>query len=322
MNKYIIILGLFIAFVLILGMCIGSDDYTVDEGYGDISKETSMPIEDSTPHKLQLNNTPEISTQIENEDSYLAILFVNTNKEIPSQILKRKGYILSYNNETKCPNWVSWRLIAEHTDGPYHRKGVPYCDEDGQTAYGIGLINNDNYRNGFFIDKQVNGPHQEFNDWKDKSYNVNHGHMCPAGDNKWDKVAINQSFLLTNICPQDEKLNGGGWRQLEEKCRSWANKYGEIYIVTGPIYNGITTRTLGEGKIMIPDAFFKVILCMHGNPKAIGFIYNNDSSNQSMKDKIYSVDEIEELIGFDFFSTLPDETESIIESVSNYNSWF
>ena len=62
---------------------------------------------------------------------------------------------------------------------------------------------------------------------------MTHGHMCHAGDNKWDKAAMNQPFFLTDMCPQDEKLNGGGWKRPEEKCLTGAAQYGSIYIVAG-----------------------------------------------------------------------------------------
>ena len=29
--------------------------------------------------------------------------------------------------------------------------------------------------------------------------------MCPAGDNKWDAEAMYETFLYTNICPQDHQ---------------------------------------------------------------------------------------------------------------------
>ena len=132
---------------------------------------------------------------------------------------------------------------------------------------------------------------------------------------------MNQSFLLTNMCPQDEKLNGGGWKKLEEKCRTWANRYGDIYIVAGPIFNEPMTRTLGEGRIAVPDAFFKVVLCLKGTPKAIGFLYKNDSSSQSMKDCSCSVDDIERITGFDFFTSLPDDIEDVVESDANLAKW-
>ena len=241
------------------------------------------------------------------------------SSNVPSQILERLGYITSYNNETKCPNWISWHLTKEHIDGPYSRNGVPYYADDG-TVFGIGRVTPETCRNGYFVDLEAEEPRQQLSDWT-RDYNMSHGHMCPAGDNKWDKVAMNQSFLLTNMCPQDAKLNSGGWNSLEEKCRTWAKLYGDIYIVAGPLFNESITRTIGAGKIAVPDAFFKVILCLEGIPKAIGFIYRNDSSSQLMKDCVCSVDDVEELSGFDFFHSLSDDVENTIEATSSINPW-
>ena len=36
-------------------------------------------------------------------------------------ILCRIAYKLSYNTETRQPNWVAWRLTRNHTDGPFSR---------------------------------------------------------------------------------------------------------------------------------------------------------------------------------------------------------
>ena len=240
---------------------------------------------------------------------------------VPSQILERLGYIASYNHETKCPNWVAWQLTAERTDGSFTRKGVPYLDENGD-AIGIGPVTPENQRGDYFLDREAEEPRQLLSDWTDNKYRMTHGHICPAGDNKWSKAAMNQSFLLTNICPQTEKLNNGGWKKLEEKCRAWAKRYGSIYIVAGPVYaDGKVIRTIGESRVAVPDAFFKVVLCLTDSPKAIGFIYMNDDDSQSMRQTACSVDAVEELTGFDFFTWLPDETEDIIEANSNIHVW-
>lgn len=263
-------------------------------------------------------NTDSTSVVVSNEE-YDAILVPRFTYTVANQFLKRLAYIASYNRETRDPNWVAWKLTREHIDGPYPREGEPYYDEDG-CAYGIGNVSPQTCKNGYFVDLEAEEPRQQLTDWT-RDYNMSHGHMCPAGDNKWDRSAINQSFLLTNMCPQDEKLNGGGWQRLEEKCRSWANRFGEIYIVAGPIFHDSITRTLGEGRIAVPDAFFKVVLCLIGTPKAIGFVYKNDSSSQSIKNCACSIDDVEKLTGFDFFYSLTDEIENEIESQYNINNW-
>ena len=33
------------------------------------------------------------------------------------------------------------------------------------------------------------------------------GHMAPAADMKWSKKAMEESFYMSNICPQNQKLN-------------------------------------------------------------------------------------------------------------------
>ena len=233
------------------------------------------------------------------------------------QLLIRIAYRTSYNRETRNPNWVSWVLTSEHTDGPYSRKGVPYYAEDG-SVYGIGIVSASTVKNVYFLDLESEEPRQELSDWS-TNYNMSHGHMCPAADNKWDKAAMNQSFLLTNMCPQDLNLNGGAWQKLEEKCREWANKYGEISIVAGPIFIGKPSRYLGH--IAIPDSFFKVVLCLTGKPKAIGFIYENKSKKQTMDKTCCSVDYVEALTGYDFFEALDDNIEDSIESHFNYSDW-
>ena len=99
-------------------------------------------------------------------------------------------------------------------------------------------------------------------------------------------------------------------------------QFGGVYIVSGPIYSGgKVSRTIGTSKVAVPDAFFKVVLCLEGTPKAIGFLYKNDSSSQSIKDCVCSVDSVEELSGFDFFYSLSDDIEDVVESDANLSKW-
>lgn len=248
-----------------------------------------------------------------------SLLDIVTNQPSDNIILQHISFVISYNRETKNPDWVAWHLTAEHTDGPYSRSGEPYF-ENGE-ACGIGKINPAILQGNYFVDMEIEEPRPDFDDWSERPNGMSHGHICPAGDNKWSKEAMNQSFLLTNMCPQDASLNGGGWKKLEDKCRNWAKKYDDIYIVAGPIFYEGVKRSFGKNKIGIPDAFFKVVLCVNGQPKAIGFIYSNDSSSQSMAKNVHSIDEIEEIVGMDFFCFLPDSIENEVEMMTNLGMW-
>ena len=217
-------------------------------------------------------------------------------KDRPEQILERRGYTTSYNRETKNPNWVAWHLTREHTRGQNQRKQMMFME-----------------------DEDVKAPRATNNDYYNSRYD--RGHMCPAGDNKWDKVAMQESFLFTNICPQNHGLNKYEWNDLEIKCREWAREYGAIDIVCGPVYDAEDHRTIGRNKVRVPVAFFKVVLCRKGVPKAIGFIYRNEGKRQTLQEAVRTVDDIEAMTGIDFFPALDDATENRIEARAKLNEW-
>ena len=219
-------------------------------------------------------------------------------KDRPEQILHRRGYTTSYNQTTKTPNWVAWHLTAAHTRGRIQREQEVFT-EDEDIAKGQRATDNDYYNSRY-----------------------DRGHMCPAGDNKWDQQAMSQSFLFTNVCPQNHGLNKYEWNDLEMLCRDWARKYDAIDIVCGPLFTSPgQQKTIGRNKVWVPDAFFKVVLCRQGTPKAIGFIYRNEGKKQDMKDAVHSVDEIERLTHMDFFPALDDNIETRIEAHANLADW-
>ena len=212
-------------------------------------------------------------------------------------MLVRVGYTTSYNPQTKQPNWVGWRLTADHVDGEFQRKGIKFHE-----------------------DEDVPEPRAKDEDYRGSGYD--RGHMCPSGDNKWSQEAQEQSFLFTNICPQNHGLNAGDWNEMEQQCRKWAEKEGEIYIVSGPIFYGNSRhKKIGKNKIPVPEAFFKVVLSMKGTPKAIGFIYKNQSGNRPKGDYVNTVDEVERITGIDFFPSLPDDVENRVEAEANIDDW-
>lgn len=321
MKKFIIIFIIAILLLaIIIGQCSnsGDSDYYDDEEIEEFEGEQGeIPSAPST-----LVDTPKGEQQATNSDVYdgTALELPNVTSDIPNQILKRIAYTVSYNKKTKCANWVAWHLLAEHTDGPYSRKGVPYYDDKGN-ACGIGPVTAETQRGDYFLDLQSEEPRQQLTDWPNNEYGMEHGHLCPAADNRWSMEAMNQSFLLTNMCPQTHQLNSGVWQSLEDDCRSWAVKYNDIYIAAGPIfYNGLT-RTIGQGKVGVPDAFFKVILRMNPTQEAIGFIYPNDGSYGDRKNYVKSVDDVESITGIDFFYNLPDEIEKQVESKASLTAW-
>lgn len=217
-------------------------------------------------------------------------------KGTPEQILKRTGYVASYNKTTLLPNWVAWHLTAERTEGSAKRSGVDFAE-----------------------DTEV--PEPRATDWDYYNSGYDRGHMCPAADNKWSKKAMEESFLFTNMCPQNGNLNRGDWNEIEMACRKWAKKYGDLYIVCGPILYKGKHKTIGKNKVVVPEAFFKVVLRTGDDPQAIGFIYKNTSGNRPKDSYVNTVDEVERITGIDFFPSLPDDVEKNVEATADIANW-
>lgn len=215
---------------------------------------------------------------------------------ISEQILRRTGYTVSYNKDTRLPNWVAWHLTADHLQGPAKRPS-----------------------RAFHEDEEVPLPRAVDRDYYNSGYD--RGHMCPAADNKWSEAAMFESFLFTNMCPQNHNLNVGDWNEMENQCRRWAEKYGDIYIVCGPVLYKGKHKTIGRNKVVVPETFFKVVLCLADTPKAIGFIYKNIAGNRPKGDYVNTIDEVERITGFDFFPELPDDVESRVETECNLDDW-
>ncbi len=212
-------------------------------------------------------------------------------KKQPEILLIRKGFTVSYNKDWRIPNWVAWHLTAAHTHG-----------------------DNKRYNMIFTEDTSVPSPRATDNDYYNSRYD--RGHMCPSGDNQWDAKAQQESFFFTNVCPQNHALNQGDWNDLEIQCRYWARRFGDIYIVSGPVFYHGVQKTIGRNKVAVPDAFFKVILADNRKTNAIGFVMPNQGKHRNMKEYVRSIDEIEELTGIDFFPMLDDSLEEAVEDQS------
>ncbi len=218
----------------------------------------------------------------------------------PEELLLHEGHTISYNRNTLLPNWVAWVLTPERTRGNVRRT------DDFQPDLSI-----------------IKGPIAQLEDYRHSGYD--RGHMCPAADNKHSRTAMRESFLLSNICPQTAELNRGDWDSLEKLCRSWATAYDSVFIVSGPVIEeGEKYSGIGPHRVAVPDLFFKVVLRFTDyapGAEAIGFLFRNDNSSQPPRQCVVSVDSVEVRTGIDFFPSLPDSVESVVEASIDVRRW-
>lgn len=253
--------------------------------------QTATPVQPAPQKQHNAQKKPEAVAHLE-----IPVL----EKKAPSQILSYKGFTVSYNNNTRLPNWVAYELTATEVAGDLPRK--------------------DKFR----PDPAANGPQANKEDYRNSGWD--RGHMAPAADMKWDAEAMGESCYFTNICPQNPQLNGGDWKELEEKCRKWAQKHGNLYIACGPIILDNVHGTIGANEVIIPDKFYKVVLArINGEYRGAGFIFHNSplrkskiSSkppvNRPLESYLVPIDEVEAITGIDFFPALPADTQNRVES--------
>lgn len=292
MPKDVVLWSLLNVLIVILTSC----SHSSGKNRGSSTENEQLSIENSITIIGQPDTDGSEPPIIKNtSDSSFIICKPAPLAHISEQLIEKSSYILSYNIDTKCPNWVAWHLTAEHTDGP------------------IGRLSN------FHEDEDVPAPRATLADYRKSGWS--RGHMCPAGDNKWDEQAMHESFALTNVCPQNSSLNSGLWNSVEMDCRKWAKKYGDIYIVCGPLFLNKEHETIGINKVVVPEAFFKVVLCLNGKPKAFGIITRNTEGNKKRDLYYNSVDQVERITGIDFFPALPDDIEIKVEAEANIKDW-
>lgn len=209
-------------------------------------------------------------------------------------------YTLCYDEENEIPKWVAHILTKDRVV----REVV------GREKY-------------FYEDPLLPTKSALPEDYKGSGYD--RGHMLPAGDMKWDKRAMYETFYMSNIVPQAKKMNSGIWNELEQKIRQWAKLYDTLYIVTGPILIKNKYFKIGKvNKVAVPNYLFKTILRRKGNElDAIAFIIpNNDFvANKNYRNFIYPVDSVQIKTGLDLFYRLPDSVENIIESRVVLSNW-
>ena len=232
-----------------------------------------------------------------NHKSIQPILLEIPTKHDDGELVSHYAYTLSYNANTLIANWVSYELTAEETDGSWNRKGLR-----------------------FITDPDCNAKQADNEDYRNSGYS--RGHLAPAGDMKWDSLAMVESFYYTNCIPQDKELNNGRWNQLEMKTRAWAKEYGHVYIVCGPAFLNADTTRIGHNGVAVPDVCFKALLIQTDKGhSSIAFMMLNGGERRSLKECAITVDELEAIIGMDLFCNLPDDEEDTIESRVIWDDW-
>jgi endonuclease G len=232
---------------------------------------------------------------------------VNVNQP-GNYLLDKLQYAVSYNRDLGRPNWVSWHLASNWLGGAPRQN-----DFRNDTTLPAGWY-------------QVQGT-----DYTGSGFD--RGHHCPSADRTSTVADNSATFLMTNMMPQAPDNNQGPWEVLESYCRTLVSQGNELYIIAGGTgsggtgSNGGVTTTIANGHVAVPAKTWKVVLVLPqatGNDvsrvttstRTIAVILPNTQGIRANDWKTYrvSVDQVESLTGYDFFSNVPANIQSVIEA--------
>lgn len=231
-------------------------------------------------------------------------------------LLEKPQFIISYNNDTLCPNWVGWHLsILDLGDADRSNKFAP--DKSLPAIW-----------------HQVSK-----NDYQFNAYGFDRGHICPSADRTATQLDNEITFLMTNMVPQAPDCNRIVWMHLENYERELAKKGNELYIFAGPYGTGgvgqkgefneipVTTKGGQTLTINVPSFTWKIIMILSDGAEDFSRVTENTEilsvcvpnvqgcgKNGDWEQYLCSVDYIEDLTGYDFFELLPDTIEDVLEA--------
>lgn len=200
-------------------------------------------------------------------------------------LLERDQFTLSYNDDTRQANWVSWSFTTADT-GAQARTDA--WSEELDLPAGFLRIGTATFGTGW-----------------------DRGHMTPSADRTASLIDNQLTFRMSNIIAQASNNNRGLWANFESYCRSMASDGSEVLIISGP--------TEFEGNFLpnqmaIPTWIWKIAVQVADGPGTAASRLDFDSRVIAIRTPnlndglgtwqsyITSVEEIEAVTGYSFFT--------------------
>lgn len=221
-----------------------------------------------------------------------------TNISAPTNYLMEKAqYAMSYHRDNGTPNWVSWHLASSWLGS------TPRQDD-------------------FRADTTLPSGWYQVGASSYSGSGYDRGHMCPSGDRTLTVADNSATFLMTNMIPQAPDNNQQTWANLETYCRTLAGQGNELYIISGG--QGVS-GWINNGHVAVPTNTWKVIMVLPSGSNDVSRVTtstrliavvmpNQNGISTNWRNFRVSVDYVESVTGYNFFSNVPTSIQNVIES--------
>ncbi len=251
--------------------------------------------------------------------NYHMPLGIHTSKKIAAneELFYQGGFIAFHDRDLRTTLWTSYRLTKADRDGA-----------DGKDRV-----------NCFRTDPRLDNKHTGMSSDYDEAI-YDRGHMTPDSDVKDDLIEQINSYTYVNMSPQYCFFNRGIWLNLEHLTKRFAEKYDDILVTNGAIFDvdGLGGRDKdsnvdrmlsrnGKSRVAVPTHYYRVIIKQEGHYwRSIAFMLPNNNVSHGdtwadakpyALDKITSLELIEAKASVNLFPDFP--RAGIIQSLDGTN---
>ncbi|RDW93684.1 DNA/RNA non-specific endonuclease [Aspergillus mulundensis] len=242
--------------------------------------------------------------------------------------------ILKYGN----PGPINDKITAISLHGAYDRRTRnPYWVAEHLTRDSVSSVIG-RRKNNFRQDPSIPATFRaRVSDYSKSGYD--RGHQVPANSARWSQEAVDETFKMSNMCPQvGEGFNMHYWAYLEDFCRNLTSRYPSVRVITGPLYlpakgedgkwrvsyEVIGQQSAGSGSkdkdeeplpnVAVPTHFYKIIFGEEenddhriGGQVAVGaFVLPNAriANDRDLGDFEVALDNVERASGLEFAQEL------------------
>lgn len=282
--------------------------------YGAALNCPSCDVEDHLEAKYNraLNLTPTAKKKA--ESTHLAYGFpIPSASAVNEHMLHQKDFVLWYDDDLRVPLWVSYKLTRKQI-APHRLRTECFRPDPRLTA----------------------AQRAECNDYHEPRYDQ--GHLAPNADFKRTEEAMLNTYLYSNMTPQETNFNRYTWGRLEDAVRAWCDKHGDLYVISGSVFdrdgNGLrdddnAAQRLKQ-RVAIPTHFYKIIFKKKfvGPSDSIAILLPHDAVKHTgtnwepwMVSHITTIGNIEKLTGINFLPGVSGSKRTEMESYRAEHLW-
>lgn len=322
---------------------------TTDPGTDDPDNPSTDPDNPNPNPTPSPTPTPSDPTNANANDASLGDYVTLLSSAKINTANKYVAHTVSYNGQTVMNYNFEWNSNLKHAvwSGFYFDKDL--------IKNGSGVKRNNPFKSDPIIPDVKDSHHT--------SDGYARGHIIASADRFYDQTANNQTFYYTNMSPQIPDFNQGFWQKVEDKVRDLSQNalnsgYSKVHITKGGdtktllknwrgtkaqnnIYPTADANGFSSKGLAVPSAYYTVMLAEKdeqdnanpGNYITLGFYIphveglpnGNNATHSEMQKYVYTIDEIEEKTGVDFFCNLLDSVENEVEArtketcIANWN---